>query len=188
MRDRDRPEEVMAEEDITLSLPRRLGLSDVVRMQISRFEEEVRLKKPQFAANVEDLFRLVIKRPDADEIFLEAGQRVAQRYWKERVRVQSTRFPRPIALFRAQRAGRRMFSELVGPTRVRITRKPITLKVERSLSARADPGGAACAFYSGAFGQLLELFTEGRYRVSHPVCAARNAEGGPCEWRADALP
>ena len=31
MRDRDRPEEVLEEEDITLSLPRRIGLSEGVR-------------------------------------------------------------------------------------------------------------------------------------------------------------
>ena len=40
LRDRDRPEEVLEDEDVSVSLPRRLGLSDVVMVQIRRFQEE----------------------------------------------------------------------------------------------------------------------------------------------------
>jgi predicted hydrocarbon binding protein len=184
MRDRDRPDEVFEEEDITLSLPRRLGLSEVVRVQINRFEGEVRQRRQQVASQVEDLFRLVIRRPDADEIFLDAGERVANHYWAERsegLKRFIALLPRPLALIAAQRAGRRMFRELVGPTRVKIGRRPVSLRIEQSLSARADPGGAACALYSGAFARLLELYTGRRYRVSHPVCATRGA-GQACEW------
>jgi predicted hydrocarbon binding protein len=74
-----------------------------------------------------------------------------------------------------------MFRELVGPTRVKIGRRPVSLRVEQSLSARADPGGAACALYSGAFARLLELYTGRRYRVLHPVCATKEV-GQACEW------
>ncbi len=184
MRDRDRPEEVFEEEDISLSLPRRLGLSEVIRVQINRLEGEVRQRRQQIASQVEDLFRLVIRRPDADEIFLDAGVRVANHYWAERsggYKRSIAVLPRPLSLIAAQWAGRRMFRELVGPTRVRISRRPLNLRIERSLSARADPGGAACAIYSGAFGQLLELYTGRRYRVLHPVCATKRA-GQACEW------
>jgi hypothetical protein len=183
MRDRDRPEEVLEDEDITLSLPRRLGLSEVVRLQIARFEEEVRHHRPQLSSEVEDLFRLVIRRPDAEDIFLDAGRRVAAHTWARR-RNGMTRtiglLPGPLALVAAQRAGRRMFRELVGPTKVRISRRPISLRIEESLSSRADPGGAACSFYSGAFAEHLRLYTGRDYRVLHPVCATR-AEGR-CEW------
>src|SRR5690606_18712232 len=89
--------------------------------------------------------------------------------------------PRPLALLAAQRAGRRMFRELVGPTRVRIGRRPVSLRIEQSLSARADPGGDACAVYSGAFRRSLALYTGRRYRVQHPVCATKDA-GQACEW------
>src|SRR5690606_150382 len=118
MRDYDRPEEVLEDEDITLSLPRRLGLSDVVRVQIHRFTEEVRQRRPQVASQVEDLFRLVIRRPDAEEIFIEAGQRIARRYWAGRSGgVQRTvpLLPNALALLWAQRAVRRMLADLVGP-------------------------------------------------------------------------
>ena len=74
-----------------------------------------------------------------------------------------------------------MFRELVGPTHVKISRRPVTLRIENSLSSRVDPGGAACAFYSGAFAKLLELYTGHSYRVMHSVCATRG-EGRSCEW------
>jgi hypothetical protein len=86
LRDMDRPDEVLEGEDLSASMPRRLGLSDVVYVQIHRFREEVRRKRLQTAATVEDLIRLVIKRHDADEIFEEAGRRVARRIWEERSR------------------------------------------------------------------------------------------------------
>jgi predicted hydrocarbon binding protein len=187
MRDRDRPEELLEEEDISISLPRRLGLSEVVRVQIHRFQEEVRQRRPQVSSQVEDLVRLVIRRPDAEEIFLDAGRNVARRYWEERahgIRRLIRLLPRPLALFSAQRAGRRMFAELVGPTRVRITRKPITLRIDRALTASADPGGAACAFYTGALAELLELYTGHQYRVRHPKCSGPSA-GGACEWAVE---
>jgi len=187
MRDSDRPDEILEDEDITLSLPRRLGLSEVVRVQIARFEEEVRHHRAQFASQVEDLYRLVIKRPDAEQIFIDAGRRVAVHYWTERrssVRSFIGMLPKPLALLAAQRAGRRMFRDLEGPSRIRLTRRPVALRIEDSLSARADPGGAACCLYSGALAQLLEIYTGRGYRVTHPVCAA-DGGGRVCEWTVE---
>src|SRR5687767_4324843 len=76
MRDMDKPDEVLEGENLAISMPRRLGLSDVVYLQIHKFREETRKKRLQTPAVVEDLIRLVIRRPDADEIFEEAGRRV----------------------------------------------------------------------------------------------------------------
>lgn len=186
MRDRDRPEEVLEDEDITTSLPRRLGLSEVVRVQIARFDAEVKNRRPQIASQVEDLLRLVIRRPDCEEIFAEAGRRVATHFWSERpagVRNSIRFLPRAIAVVAAQRAGKRMFSELVGPTPFKISRKPLGLRIDSTLTARADPGGAACAFYAGAFGELLELYTGRKYRVTHSHCSRSGS--GPCEWQVE---
>lgn len=187
MRDRDRPEEVLEDEDVSISLPRRLGLSEVVRQQIQKFTQEVKLKRPQVSSQVEDLIRLVIRRPDAEEIFVEAGRRVAQRFWSERskgIRTAVRFLPRPLALVAAHRAGRRMFTRIVGPTPFRISRRPITLTIDSSLTSRADPGGAACALYAGAFAELLELYTGRRYRISHPTCLTKSG-AKRCEWSVE---
>ena len=84
MRDVDRPEEVLEDEDVSASLPRRLGLSEVVSVQIRRFQEEVRQNRGQSAAQIEDLVRLVVRRPDAERIFEEAGRRMARHSWDQR--------------------------------------------------------------------------------------------------------
>src|SRR5690606_9092655 len=42
VRTRDKPREVLEDEDLAASLPRRLGLTSVVESQIRRYEEAVR--------------------------------------------------------------------------------------------------------------------------------------------------
>jgi predicted hydrocarbon binding protein len=183
MRDMDRPSEVLEDEDLTISLPRRFGLSDVVLVQIRRFQQEVRQRRLQDVAPVEDLIRLVIRRPDAEEIFVEAGRRIARHFFAQRSRLLRTAvriLPRPIASFAANRAGKRLFRRLVGGSRFSLQRWPIELKVEDTLTARADPGGAACAFYSGVLEETIELYVGRRYRVRHARCEARGGER--CHW------
>src|SRR5690606_24631288 len=45
MRVHDRPREVLEDEDLTISLPRRLGLTGVIESQIHRYEEARRRKQ-----------------------------------------------------------------------------------------------------------------------------------------------
>ncbi|MDR0787172.1 MAG: hypothetical protein LBG44_04840 [Gemmatimonadota bacterium] len=184
MRDHDQPDEILEDEDITYSMPRRLGLSEVVRLQIGRFEDELKHNRFQLPSELEDLYRLVTKRSDAEEIFRDAGERVASYYWNER-RASGRGFvrilPRPLAAIAAQRAGKRMFRELVGGSRFRLTRRPVSLRIENPISARADSSGAACSLYSGALSRLLEVYTGRRYRILHSSCATRG-EPESCEW------
>jgi bacteriochlorophyll 4-vinyl reductase len=183
MRDLDRPDEVLEDEDLTVSLPRRFGLSNVVGQQIHRFQQEVRNRRKQTAEEVEDLIRLVVRRPDAEAIFREAGRRMAIKAWDERTaptRRALRWMPRPIALVTAVRAARRLFRQLAGNGRVRIQRKPLEMRISPSLTARADPSGTACAFHSGALEELLQRYTSRTYRVLHERCEARGAEH--CEW------
>jgi predicted hydrocarbon binding protein len=183
MRDLDRPEEVLEDEDLTVSLPRRLGLSDVVGRQIYRLQEEVRRRRPQPAAEVEDLIRLVIRRPDAEQIFREAGRRIAVDAWENRPRPMRGVvgwLPRRLALVTASRAAKRLFRQIVGDGKLRIRRHPFQMKIEGSFAARVDPSGSACAFYSGALEQLLTAHMGREYLALHPRCQARGDES--CEW------
>lgn len=183
MRDMDRPEEVLEDEDLTVSLPRRFGLSDVVLVQIRKFQQEVARRRLQEVGPVEDLIRLVIRRPDAEEIFAEAGRRIARHFFEQRsslLRGVLRILPRPVASLTANRAGRRLFRRLVGGSPFTLQRWPIELRVEKTLTARADPGGAACAFYAGALGETVELYVGKRYRVRHVQCEARGDDR--CHW------
>lgn len=183
LRDMDRPEEVLEGEDLTASMPRRLGLSDVVFTQIHRFREEVRRKRLQTAATVEDLIRLVIKRHDADEIFEEAGRRVARRIWEERS--QAARrivrlLPPSLAIRSARRAADRLFRQMQGTAWLDVRGKPPTVQMVSAMTIRADPGGAACAFYAGALAELLREYTGHDHTVAHARCQALGADA--CEW------
>lgn len=182
----DRPEEVLEDEDLSASLPRRLGLSEVIRAQIQRFQREQREGHPQTTEQVEDLIRLVVRRPDALPIFWEAGRRMARHAWGERspgMRRMVRFMPGPLARMAVHRAGKRMFRELAGESRVWVNRWPMELKIAESLTARADPSGFACCFYGGAFAELLQHYTGRRYRALHPECEARGAS--VCRWTVE---
>jgi bacteriochlorophyll 4-vinyl reductase len=183
MRDMDRPEEVLEDEDVTISLPRRLGLSDVVWRQIYRFQEEVRSRTPLAVAEVENLIRLVIRRPDAEKIFREAGRRLAEHEWGERVRPMRRIvgfMPRRVAMVSAVRAARRLMRRISGGANLHIQRRPFEVRITGSLTARADSSGAACAFYSGVLEQLLTRYTHRPHVALHPLCETSGAER--CEW------
>jgi predicted hydrocarbon binding protein len=183
MRDMDRPEEVLEDEDLSTSMPRRLGLSDVVGRQIYRLQEEVRRRRPQPARQAEDLIRLMIRRPDAERIFREAGRRMAIREWEERappLRGAVRWLPRRLGMIAAVRAARRLFQQIVGAGTLRIQHRPLQMRIDGSFAARVDPGGSACAFYSGALEQLLTFYTQREYRALHAHCEARGDDY--CEW------
>ena len=185
MRDMDRPEELLEGEVLAHSMPRRLGLSDVVYLQIHKFREETRRKRQQSSAVIEDLIRLVIRRPDADAIFEEAGRRMARRAWHERSRVARgvTRLkPSGMRLRAAARGTRKLLLEVIGDAELQVEEKPLRVRLRGSLTGRADPGGAACAFYTGIVSETVSLYAGRRHTAQHPRCETRGADA--CEWTA----
>ena len=185
MRDMDRPEEVLEGENLTASMPRRLGLSDVVYLQIHKFREESKKKRLQTPAVVADLIRLVIRRPDADEIFEEAGRRMARHAWDEKSgtsRRWLRLMPSGMRLRAAARGARRLMGELSGAAELQVSARPFAVSLRGSLTGEADPGGAACAFYTGALSELMTQYTGRRHAASHARCETRG--GGSCEWTA----
>lgn len=185
LRDMDRPEEVLEGENLAASMPRRLGLSDVVYLQIHKFREETKKRRPQSPAAVEDLVRLVIRRPDAEEIFEEAGRRVARRAWEEKrgtSRVGLRLLPAGMRMGAAARGVRRVLRTVAGSARVEVAARPFRARMAGCLTAVADPGGAACAFYTGVIAETLTRYTGREHAVRHPHCEARRGEA--CEWTA----
>lgn len=188
MRDMDRPEEVLEGENLAVSLPRRLGLSDVVFLQIHKFREETKRRRPQSPAVVEDLVRLVIRRPDADEIFEEAGRRMARRAWGEKSRggrLWLRLLPAGLRMRAAGKAARRLLRQVSGGARLQVRGRPLLVRITGCLTPRADPGGAACAFYTGLIAEVLTEHTGRPHAVQHPHCEARRGEA--CEWTATVM-
>ena len=70
----DLPTEVLSSEDPTQTMPRRLGLSDVVEQQIRHYRKQVRRRERITDQQAQDLFHLVLRRPDSEEAFFQAGE------------------------------------------------------------------------------------------------------------------
>ena len=78
VRDRDLPTELLEEEDPAQTIPRRLGLSDVVDRQIRAYGDDVRKGVHLMDQGITDLFTLVNRRSDSDEVFFNTGRELVE--------------------------------------------------------------------------------------------------------------
>jgi hypothetical protein len=181
MRDQDVPAELLEEEDTTVTLPRRLGLSEVVGRQIRSFREDVRRGARLTDPEIHDLFRLVIRRPDAEDIFFKVGQSLAgakRPGWRRYL-------PRGMALALARSRVRRRLKTLFGRRMGGLGRGSFSLEGRSLLFIEADPGGDACALVTGLCQTAVEQATGQRARVNHTLCQSRG--DALCRWEGDLL-
>lgn len=183
VRAHDRPEEVLEDENLTASLPRRFGLSDVIHSQIRRYEEARRKGRPIPARELVDLLRLVIRRPDAEEVLDEAGRGVVEKYLAgmpgRRARVARL-LPRPLARAALVRRARHFARRIAAGAEPVVLKGPVRLQLRRSITAEVDPGGVACRLYAGALQALADRYLRAGVTVEHARCEARGEE--TCEW------
>lgn len=186
LRSTDTPAEVLEDEDLQQSLPRRLGLSSAVEAQIRRYRELASSKGELRAAELADLFALVGRRPDAEAVFGRAGRELARgRLDGRRVQERLVGIPLPEALRRrmAFRVARKVAGEVNPGASVLTDRSPLALVVEGSLPAAADTP-EACHLVRAALGACLAAHgLDGDGGAVHPLCEGRGDEC--CLWRAD---
>ena len=183
VRAHDRPEEVLEDENLTASLPRRLGLSDVIHSQIRRYEEARRKGRPVPARELEDLIKLVIRRPDAEEVLDESGRGVVFRYLEgfgDRRARFARLMPRPLARRAFMRRASMLARRIAAGAEPSVLGGPLRVSLSRSITAEVDPGGVACSLYGAAFRALGERYLKTELRVEHTRCEARGDE--VCEW------
>lgn len=182
VRTHDRPLEVLEEEDLTASLPRRLGLTGVVETQIQRYRDAVRRKRGVGLDEVGHLLKLVLRRPDSGAILREAGYEVAHRLLRRRaVRLLGhVPVPRRIGRAIARRVVRRLLEKIAGPGTVTLTGPPLTACITGAVTAAAGEHGTACILYAAAIEEVEYLVTGNRPEIRETQCAARGADA--CEW------
>lgn len=189
IRAHDRPRTVLEDEDLTASLPRRLGLTGVIEAQIQRYQEAARRGRKVAVGEVVDLVRLVLRRPDAEPILHDAGVRLAERQF-ERLPLPSATLidvlPRAARNALLRRAGKRLLKRVAGPAQIEMDRWPEHARVTNSLLVEAESGRSACTLYAAAFERLIALYTDQRSSVSHTYCAAWSDDA--CEWSVEILP
>jgi hypothetical protein len=177
LRDHDRPVEVLDDENVTETLPRRFGLSSVVRSQISRYEWEAKRGRRIPESEVTDLIRLVTRRPDADDVFQGVGRSLigAERrpVWRRFLR------PRWTLRFARRRTQKRLRALFGGPL-VKSAGPSFRLEGVHRVLLEGDPEGGACALITGFSQSVLESYGQTDARVTHPECQGR---GQPrCLW------
>ena len=182
----DRPSEVLEDEDLSVSLPRRLGLSGVIETQIHRYETAARSGKRVSNDEFVNLLKLVLRRPDAEPILRETGARVARRHfdnvppaWVKLLRA----LPRAAINAAIRRSATRLLRNISGSTDVSVQGSPAHARIKKPVPAFLEPPGVACALYGAAFEEIASLYMGKKINVAHAKCATQG--GGYCDWRLD---
>jgi hypothetical protein len=180
IRVRDLPSEILGSEDPSQTMPRRLGLTEAVELQIRRYREEARKRRRISDDEVKDLFGLVLRRPDSEEVFFQAGQLLAGK--DSPVRGFKRLLPTRLRYSLARRHIRRRFRSLFGRTLGGFAHGRFTLEARAHFFLEMDPGGDACALYSGFAETILSRYLPCPVQLSHPRCEARKDD--LCRWVA----
>jgi hypothetical protein len=180
IREQDRPPEVFESENTAQTLPRRLGLSEVVDQQIRRLKGEVRKRGRMTDEEVQSLCGLVLRREDATTIFFQAGRLLAGRDGPRRKRGRW--YPRAIRFALARREFRRRCQALFGRPLGGFGAGGFSLEANGHFLLELDPEGGACALLTGFAQAILSgYFLEG-IRVDHTSCLG--GDGDLCRWTA----
>jgi predicted hydrocarbon binding protein len=185
VRHHDRPMEVLEDEDLAASLPRRLGLTGVVESQIHRYRIARKRRERVSSADVIDLLRLVMRRPDCEPILRDAGHDLARHHHRKilyRLSALARVLPEGLGSWVAQRSIRALVRRIGGP-HFRTSRRPFRVEAPRAVTARADPHGVACVLYAAAIEEAYHQATGRRPPVHHPECGARG--DGRCVWAVE---
>jgi len=182
VRAHDRPDEVLEDEDLMQSMPRRLGLTGVVFTQIRRYEEAERAGKPVPYADVVNLIQLVLRRPDAGVILWETGQEMARRRLERvpRAIVGLTRLLPGHGFPSAARVGRRLLRALSGGGAIEAQPRPFRVVFSDCPLATLDALGTGCSLYTGALETLVRGYSGREMKIVHEDCRARG--GAACVW------
>jgi hypothetical protein len=177
IRDQDHPGEVMEEENPSLTMPRRLGLSGAVERRIQAYEADRKRGVRLTDSEVLDLFRLVVRRPDAREIFDRTGAKLARRDrgggWRGRA---PQRLVYALARRRVAKDLKRLFGRRLGG----FGSGPFSVEGRSLPFIEADPGGEACHFLDGFCRTALAQASRRPARVEHTLCQARG--DATCRW------
>ena len=179
IKSQDSPIEILEDENVSETMPRRLGLSDVVERQIAFYRGEVRRRGRMTDEQVRDLIRLVIRRPDAEQVFWHAGRQMSGEEQDSPSALQ--RFmPRPLAQAIARRQVRRGLQSIFGRRIGGFAPGPFALEGRSLPFIQADPGGEACHFVTGFCQTIIDRTLGPEFQVVHSQCEGR--KDALCRW------
>ena len=181
IKEQDRPTEILEDENPTQTLPRRLGLSDVIEAQIRRYREDAKGRRKLSDDELRDLFQLVLRRPDANRVFFLAGARIVGDV--RRPPRLARLFPRAMAFSRAKREVIRTFKHLFGRRMGAFAPGGFVLEGAGLFFFQSDPRGHACNFVTSMCEEIIRRHFGRGARVSHTICQSRG--DSTCRWVGD---
>ncbi|MCL7971852.1 MAG: hypothetical protein M8866_07150 [marine benthic group bacterium] len=187
LRDVDTPAEVLEDEAFRISLPRRLGLSDVIDGQMRRYADMRKRRRQLEASEFLDLLRLIARRPDARMVFEAAGDRLGSEYASRTPRAAGIARRLAPASFRRRsllRHLRRVAESLSPGSAISADRGDPSISVAHCLPAVADNSGSACGIITAAFTACAHAMGESA-PVHHPSCESRGDDS--CLWEVTAF-
>jgi hypothetical protein len=173
----DTPSEVLEDENPSQTMPRKLGLSGVVDRQVQLYRSDAMKRARITDGQFHDLVQLVIRRPDAPEIFWRAGRRMADA--REQTAL-SRLLPDPLRHARLRRRVRRRLKQVFGRNIGGFGQAPFTLEGRNLLFVRHSEQGEACFLASGMCQSIVEEVLGLEYHVVHDRCEARG--DASCRW------
>lgn len=175
----DRPREVLQDEDIHRTMPRKFGLSAVIERQIALYQERARKGVRLTGAEFAEFMALVIKRPDSARIFRAMGAGLAEkeipdrRWWLPRfLRIYRTKK-------RIERSLRRLFGRRIGG----FASGSFVFEASASPFVQVDGSGDACEVITGFCQHALEKGVDPRMAVLKAGCETNGHRG--CRWVAE---
>ncbi len=185
LRSTDTPDEFIEDESFRISLPRRLGLNEVVNTQMRRYAEIRDRRGVITPEEYGSLLQLIDRRPDAIAVFAAAGRSLAEARFSEasafdRVRARFT----PAWLLR-----RKLIRAMTGVARAlepRALIRPVSdssgdgLDVIEPPLATTTADGAGCALMTAALDVCAARVGGVTTRLDHALCVGRGDD--LCRW------
>ena len=183
VRDRDLPTELLEEEDPARTIPRRLGLSDVVDRKIRAYGDDVRKGVHLMDQGITDLFTLVNRRSDSDEVFFNTGRELVEVHFPFR---WGRVFPESIQYMFARTYLSWHLKRLFGRRILSFAEGPLNVEVQGLFFEGGDPEGSTCYLISGICQRILEQIGHRSAEVGHTLCQARGDDR--CRWDGSIIP
>jgi hypothetical protein len=183
LRATDTPDEVLEDESFRISLPRRLGLNEVIEAQMRRYQE---MRDRGGALTLDEygnLLRLIGRRPDADAVFDVAGARLAEERFPARRRLRAARRDGGPGRFGRRRLVRSMMGVAAA---LSPSARVLPLLAECGIDVTGGPlpdsadDGVACGLITAALVVCARRTVHPDARVDHPLCEARGDDR--CRW------
>jgi len=181
----DTPPDQTDTEYVPELLNKRLGLSDTVYTQIRRYSDAMKKGQRISFAEAEGLGTLIGRRPDAAELFRNAGSIFAADAYESisgPARQMIKHLPRFISRPMAMKRLTGIADKYIGGS-LDVSPGSVALRLPESVTVNGSIDSRGCLFYEAALSELVRLLFNVHGSVEHVHCIQRGERA--CEWRAE---